>query len=158
MNAARRLLPLATLCASALLIPACSRSQAPGPQLDASFHILGEPAPRSLSNFRGRPVAFTIWEPGCSACDQQAAALDALASRFSSDGLVCIILHDRSAQFSVIGLSILHGTIDPSQASTFPSTRPTTILLDREGRTRGQFGSFRNADSLTSEIEAILGR
>jgi thiol-disulfide isomerase/thioredoxin len=158
MNFARRLLSLAALAAAALFISACSRSSEPGPQMDVSFHILGEAAPRSLSNFLGRPVVFTLWEPGCSACDQQAATLDALAKRFSSDGLVCLALYSRSHQFSVIGLSMLHGTIDPSQAASLPSARPVTILLDRQGRTRGQFDSFRDAEALAAEIDTILGR
>ncbi len=148
----------AALCAAAFLFAACRGANVPGPQMDVSFHVPGEPAPRSLSDFRGRLVAFTLWTPGCSQCDQQSAALDALAKRFSADGLVCFTLHDRAQEFTVVGLSILHGALDPNQAATLPSARPATILLDREGRIRGQFDRFRDADSLASDLEPLLPR
>lgn len=149
---------LAALCAAAFLLSACHRSNQPGPPLDVSFHIPGEPAPRSLSDFRGRLVAFTVWTPGCSACDQQASALNTLAQRFSSDGLVCFVLHGGAQEFTVVGLSILHGALDPSQSATLPAARPVTFLLDREGRIRGEYDRFFDADSLASDIEPLLGR
>jgi peroxiredoxin len=137
---------------------ACHRSIQPGPPFDVSFQIPGEPTPRSLSDFRGRPVAFTVWTPGCSACDQQALALNTLAQRFSSDGLVCFALYDGAQEFTVVGLSILHGALDPSQTATLPAARPVTFLLDRQGRIRGQFDRFQDADSLATGIEPLLGR
>lgn len=149
---------LAALAPIPALFAACSSRKGPGPQLDVSFHVPGEPAPRSLSDFRGRLVALTLWTPGCSDCDQQAATLDALAKQFSADGLVCFALHDRSQEFTVVGLSILHGALDPSQASTLPTARPTTLLLDREGRIRAQFERFRDAEDLAGDIQPLIAR
>lgn len=147
---------LAALFVCAAALSACHGLQNPGREVNASFHVRGEPAPRSLSDFRGRLIALTVWAPDCSGCDHQAAALHTLSKRFSSDGILCLVLYDRSQDFPISGLSILHGALDSHQAATLPSARPITLLLDRQGRVRAEYKRLRDADDLAADIARLL--
>jgi hypothetical protein len=141
----------------AISLAACGAATQAGPPLEASFKVKGEPAPRSLSDFRGRVVAVAMWQGGCPACDQQAMSVNTAALQLSGHGLVGIVLYDESQQFAVWGLQILHGSLEPAQAAALPKARPAVVLLDREGRLSAQFDKPLDAEELEKEIRPLLG-
>jgi thiol-disulfide isomerase/thioredoxin len=143
--------------AFAISLAACGGARQAGPPLEASFNVKGEPAPRSLSDFRGRVVALSLWQGGCAACDQQAMSVNAVAQKLSAQGLVGIVLYDQNQQFALWGLQILHGTLEPAQAAALPKARPVVVLLDREGRVSAQFDKPMNAEELEKELQPLLG-
>lgn len=141
-----------------LLLASCARAPQPGPPLDVAFTVPGEFAPRSLSDFRGRVVALTVWLPGCPPCDIQAAILNALAQQYSREGLVCFVLSAPAQPVTLGNLSILTGTLDASQLSLLPKERPATLILDREGRVSARFTASAEREELEKILEPLLGR
>ncbi len=135
----------------------CGSQREPGPVVEASFMAQDEPAPRSLSGFRGRVVVIGFWTSGCLQCDEQLSILNRLAGKYGSAGLVCIGLYAAGEEFSMPGLAILHGAVDSNQAALLPRERPALLVLDREGRQVEKFDALVDEERLEKLLRPLLG-
>lgn len=129
--------------------------------VDISFQVPGEPVARSLSQFRGRVLAVTIWDPGCLDCQSEIGTLNDLAHRFGREGLMCIALTPADAEAirryaTLKGMDVLAGVVDHGQALVLPKARPYTYLIDREGFARLQFEGARGTDKLENTVLKLL--
>ncbi|WP_321471927.1 redoxin family protein [uncultured Paludibaculum sp.] len=129
--------------------------------IDISFRVPGEPVTRSLSQFRGRVLAVTIWDANCPDCQSQIGILNELSTRYSREGLMSIALTPadeaairRIASFQ--GMSVLAGNMERGQAEALPADRPYTYLIDREGFARLRFKGVRDADKLDKTVQKLL--
>lgn len=142
-----------------LLIAALSgcglRLSEPEP-LNLSFQVQGEPAPRSLGDFRGRVVAFTLWEPSCPQCDTQALVLNELNARLSREGLICFVLHEQGTPEPVANLNLITGTVVSAPAGRLSRARPVTLILDRQGRLVHQIEKPATAQELEKLLNPLL--
>ncbi|MCS7044141.1 MAG: hypothetical protein N2036_10120 [Bryobacteraceae bacterium] len=125
--------------------------------LNLSFQVEGEPFPRSLADFRGRVVAFTLWEPSCQPCDAQATVLNDLNARLSREGLICFVLHEEGTPVPVANLTLIMGTVVSAPASKLPRTRPVTFILDRQGRLVHQIEKPAESQELERLLDPLLG-
>jgi thiol-disulfide isomerase/thioredoxin len=144
------------LACQMLFLPGCASRSGSGQPMNASFQVPGEPAPRSLADFRGRVVAFTLWEPGCPDCDRQAAVLDQLNSSLTREGLICFVFHSSRERFPVASLRLLYGAVDEAEWKTFPKDRPVTVILDREGRVAERLAGVQDEGKLRKLLEPLL--
>lgn len=128
----------------------------PPEPLNLSFQVQGEPAPRSLADFRGRVVAFTVWEPSCPQCDEQALILNDLNSRLSREGLICFVLHEQGVPEPMANLSLITGTIVSAPAGRIPPVRPVTMILDRQGRLVHRLEKPASAQQLQELLAPLL--
>jgi thiol-disulfide isomerase/thioredoxin len=107
-----------------------------------------EGAPRSLADFRGRPLLVNLWATWCPPCVAEMPALDRLQAALGSEGLVVLALSsDRGGKAQVApfyartGVNALGIWLDPrGAASRAVGARglPTTLLVDRAGREVGR--------------------
>lgn len=147
-----RLLPFLLLAA----LSGCGLRAPTQEPLNLSFHVQGEPAPRSLADFRGRVVAFTLWEPSCPQCDSQALVLNDLNTRLSREGLICFVLHEPGMPEPVANLTLITGAVVAPPASPLPRTRPLTLILDRQGRLVHQLEKPADAQELEKLLSPLL--
>lgn len=129
--------------------------------IDISFQVPGEPVTRSLSQFRGRVLAVTIWTPDCTECLSQIGVLNELATRFGRDGLMSVAITPADAAgirsfASLQGMSVMAGHLERGQAEVLPIDRPYTYLIDREGFARLKFKGFRAAEKLEGSVQKLL--
>ena len=104
--------------------------------------------PRSLDDFRGRPVVLNIWATWCVPCRQEMPALDRLQAEFAKSGLLVLALSiDRRGApvvrqfYRDLGLAALGVYIDRSGKAAGDLGAiglPTTLLIDRDGHEVGR--------------------
>lgn len=129
--------------------------------IDIGFQVPGEPVARSLSQFRGRVLAVTIWDPDCLDCQSEIGTLNDLAHRFGRDGLMCVALTAADAEAirryaTLKNMDVLAGVVDHGQAQVLPAGRPYTYLIDREGFARMQFQGVRSTEKLEKTVQKLL--
>ncbi len=129
--------------------------------IEISFQVPGEPVTRSLSQFKGRVLAVTVWSPECTECLSQIGVLNELATRFGRDGMMSIAVTPADAAAirgfaSLRGMNVMAGQLERGQADVLPADRPYTYLVDREGFARLKFKGFREAAKLEGTVQKLL--
>ncbi|MGJ5816216.1 TlpA family protein disulfide reductase [Paludibaculum fermentans] len=129
--------------------------------IDISFQVPGEPVTRSLSQFRGRVLAVTIWSPDCTECLSQIGVLNDLATRFGREGMMSVAVTPADAVgirtfASLQRMSVMPGHMERGQTEVLPTDRPYTYLIDREGFVRMKFKGFREASKLEGTVQKLL--
>lgn len=129
--------------------------------MDLSYKLLDEFAPRSLSDFRGRVVVVNLWATWCQPCRQELGDLNALHEKYERDGLMIVAVTDedeetvsRFAGLNQIQFTV--GILDSLAASTVPTTRPFTFILDREGRVQHKFRGVRSLSEFERAVKPLL--
>jgi thiol-disulfide isomerase/thioredoxin len=120
--------------------------------------------PRSLDDFRGRPVVLNIWATWCVPCRQEMPALGRLQGEFDKSGLFVLPLSiDRRGApvvrqfYRDLGLATLGVYIDRSGAAASDLGAiglPTTLLVDRDGHEVGRKSGPAEWDS--PQIAALI--
>lgn len=134
----------------------CGRRSGEPEPFNLSFQVEGEPAPRSLSDFRGRVVALTFWVPSCPQCDSQALVLNNLNARLSREGLICFVLQEQGGAGLLSNLSLIIGTPLPATTGNLPRARPLTLILDRQGRLVHRLEKPVSAEELRKLLDPLL--
>jgi thiol-disulfide isomerase/thioredoxin len=127
------------------------------PLRDAPLQPLNGP-PRTLSQFRGRPLLINVWASWCGPCRQEMASLERLA------------WHDAARGFDILGIStdddagaardwlratnatLSHFIDSRLQLETMlgASRLPLTVLVGADGRVLAKFYGAREWDSAES--------
>ncbi len=103
---------------------------------------------RRLSDWRGRPVLLNFWATWCVPCLVEMPSLDRLQAAPPVPGLVVLCVSAEAGGLTAIeafygrlGLGALSVAWDPNAlaaAAYGVKSLPETVLIDREGRVRGQ--------------------
>jgi peroxiredoxin len=129
--------------------------------MDLSYKLLDEFAPRSLSDFRGRVMVVNLWATWCQPCRQELIELNALQQKYERDGLMIVAVSDEDAETvgRFAGLDQIRftvGVLDSLAASTVPTTRPYTFILDRDGKVRHKFRGVRSLADFERAVKPLL--
>jgi len=129
--------------------------------MDLSYKLLDEFAPRSLSDFRGRVIVVNLWATWCQPCRQELIELNALHKKYERDGLMIVAVSDEDAETvgRFAGLDQIRFTVailDSLAASTVPTTRPFTFILDREGKVRHKFRGVKSLADFERAVKPLL--
>ncbi len=109
---------------------------------DFSFTLLPGGETRSLADYRGQLVLLNIWATWCAPCRREMPALDRLQQKHRRAGLVVLHLSDEPPDLLTTWIarhpaSTTHARIGRAQMPEFyrfGSARPTSFLIDRDGR------------------------
>jgi peroxiredoxin len=119
-----------------------------------------------ISEHRGEVVVLSFWSGRCNTCRLQLAALDRIASTYSSAGLVVIGVNldenvERAAEFARaqdVGFAMLVAASREVGREFRVDRLPMTVFLDRAGRVRVAHREFKARDEATyvREIRTLL--
>ncbi len=129
--------------------------------MDLSFKLLDEFGLRSLSDFRGRVVVVNLWATWCQPCRAELIALNALHDKYERDGLLIVAVSDEDEETvgRFAGLSRVRftvGILDSLAASTLPTVRPYTFILDREGKVRYKLRGEKTLGDFERAVRSLL--
>lgn len=98
----------------------------------------------TLAQFDGRPVLVNLWATWCAPCIAEMPQLDALASRYSGNGLQVVTISQDSAGadkvlafFNGKGFRHIRPWLDPENRFGFhyaTNVLPTSVLYDADGK------------------------
>jgi len=119
----------------------------PRPIPELSF-IDGDGRPRSLADFKGKPVLLNIWATWCAPCRKEMPSLDRLQADYDPSQFVVVSLSlDRQGLpvvrkfYDELGLRSLGIFLDQSGAAASKVNAaglPTTLFIDRDGHEIGR--------------------
>jgi thiol-disulfide isomerase/thioredoxin len=108
----------------------------------------GEGTQLSLEDFRGRVVLLNLWATWCGPCREEMPALDALQAELGSPDFEVLALSlDRGGidkprafleEIGVTNLALYHDETGRMNVQLGAFGLPTTLLLDRQGRSLGR--------------------
>ncbi|MCQ8241228.1 TlpA disulfide reductase family protein [Rhizosaccharibacter radicis] len=146
-------------------LPAESRAEEPppaGPHMALPSAIVAHPPtalppfgftdengrPRSLADYKGRPVVLNFWATWCVPCVSELPALSRLAAATAPDGVAVLTVSvDRGGvdavqrffrSHAIVGLPVLSDPHSAALSALNIDGIPTTLLVDREGRERAR--------------------
>lgn len=120
-------------------------------------------APRSLSDYGGKPVVLCYFRPGQSFSDKALAALAKLQGRFSPHGVAFLALYHPDPEEPAKPKPVPFPTLIDADRQVYSTLglfiMPTTVVLDKEHRVRLALGSYEDgiADDIASALDAALG-
>jgi len=99
-------------------------------------------APRTLNDFRGKPVLLNLWATWCAPCIKEMPLLDRLAAEQAGKLTVLAVAQDIQGAsvvdpwFAAAGLTQLQPYLDPENnlLADYNSALPVTVLIDADGR------------------------
>jgi thiol-disulfide isomerase/thioredoxin len=120
-----------------------------------------------VADLRGNVVVVNFWATWCLPCREEMPDLNRLADRYASQKVAVLTITDeapdRIALFErkVIPLRTVVATFESDRpndglAATAYQGRPTTVVLDREGRVRDIFIGRQSYERLSRAIEREL--
>ena len=137
-------------------IPAPSVASAPPAEPSFEFTPLDPPqpapalrftardgTPKTLADFRGRPVLVNFWATWCGPCREEMPSLDRLQAKLGSRLKILAISEDRRgadivdrflARMNLASLAIYLDPVNDALEAFNLRGLPTSILLDRDGR------------------------
>jgi peroxiredoxin len=121
----------------------------------------------SSKRYLGQVVVVNFWYAGCPPCRAEAPALNALATRFKSDGVQFVGVNISDDADTATSFERTYGSTYPSivdQAggasvqlafadSRPPKAVPSTLVLDREGRVTSRIVGLANESILRTLIQ-----
>ena len=137
-----------------------------------TFTQAGDPTPHKLSEYRGKVVFLNYWATWCGPCRHEIPAINRLVEKYRGSDVVFLAVTDED--FGVIDRFRARFPMNATVArftSDAPKTgiekmvyggRPTTIVIDREGRVRARIigaKSYEDFDAvLTTASRAATSR
>ena len=132
-----------------------------------TLHPTAGAGPRRLADLRGNVVVVNFWATWCPPCRDEMPDLNKLADRYSSKRVAVLTITDEGAdrvalyQRKVIHLRTVVATFESDRpnsdlAAAAYSGRPTTVVLDRDGRVRDIFIGRQSYERLSKAIESEL--
>ncbi|HEX4953937.1 MAG TPA: redoxin domain-containing protein [Thermoanaerobaculia bacterium] len=142
-----------------------------GPGLWQQGRMIGEPAPAlaftrlpdggtaTLEGQRGKVVLLNFWATWCPPCREEMPDLDRLQQAYGGQGLVVLQISDEDGEtirryLEQHPMSTLHGRVDELP---WPAPgRPTSFVVDRDGKVRRSFVGGRTYLQFEREIKPYL--
>jgi thiol-disulfide isomerase/thioredoxin len=127
-----------------------------------------EDEPWDSQDHRGEVVVINVWGSWCGPCDAEAPDLVAVSEDFTEAGapVTFIGVNVRDSVPSAVAFERRHGVPYPSlmddggrtlsQLQGLATSRPTTMLLDGEGRVAARVNGQVDASTLRGLVEDVL--
>ena len=123
--------------------------------------------PRSLSEWKGRPLLCNFWATWCAPCREELPLLDAIQQKHAANGLEVVgIAVDRAANVSnylksvKVGFTVLIAEAEALELMHRLGNRsgalPFSVAVDRAGRIRQRKLGAYSAGELDSEVLGLL--
>ena len=132
-----------------------------------TLHPTKGAAPRRISELRGNVVVVNFWATWCPPCRDEMPDLNRLADRYTPRKVAVLTITDEGAdrialyEQKIIPLRTVVATFESDQphgglAMMAYQGRPTTVVLDREGKVRHIFIGRQSYERLSQAVEAEL--
>jgi thiol-disulfide isomerase/thioredoxin len=132
-----------------------------------TLHPKSGDGPRRVSDLRGNVVVVNFWATWCMPCREEMPDLNRLADRYGSQKVAVLTITDEEAdrvalfEQKVTPLRTFVARFESDRPSGGLATmayqgRPTTVVLDREGRVQDIFIGRQTYERLRSAIEREL--
>src|SRR5258706_14052528 len=132
-----------------------------------TLHPAAGAGPRVVADLRGNVVVVNFWATWCPPCRDEMPDLNKLADRYASKRVAVLTITDEGAdrvalyQQKVIPLRTVVATFESDRprdglAMAAYQGRPTTVVLDRDGRVRGIFIGRQSYERLSKAVESEL--
>lgn len=129
-----------------------------------------EGTPVKLSDYRGKVVVLNLWGSWCSACRTEAPGLQALWAKYQDQGVQFLGINTRDNDpANAIAFEKNKGVTFPSiydpdgsqilrfpKGNLNPQAIPTTLVIDRDGRTAARVFGGRTPEVIDSMIRPVL--
>ncbi|RPE28024.1 TlpA family protein disulfide reductase [Kitasatospora cineracea] len=129
-----------------------------------------EGAPVKLSDYRGKVVVLNLWGSWCNACRTEAPGLQELWVRYQDQGVQFLGINTRDNDpANAIAFEKNKGVTFPSiydpdgsqilrfpKGNLNPQAIPTTLVIDRDGRTAARVFGGRTPEVIDSMIRPVL--
>ena len=123
--------------------------------------------PRSLSEWKGRPLLCNFWASWCAPCREELPLLDAIQREHAANGLQVVgIAVDRAANISdylksiKIGYTVLVAEAEAIQLmqrlGNSSGALPFSVAIDRSGRIRQRKLGAYSAAELAAEVRDLF--
>ena len=174
----RRIPTLAVVAITVLALVSCGRDQPPVVGTETLTADAREPAPSiagttldgeqlDVADLRGRVVVLNSWASWCAPCREEVPAFVALSEGSNPDDVAVVGLNvtddpaaaqDFVDEYGVPYPSIVDadGAILRTIPGVPPSSLPSTVILDREGRIAARIVGATDAMELGTLIAAVL--
>lgn len=134
-----------------------------------TLHPAGAAGPMKVAQLQGRVVLLNFWATWCPPCRAELPDMNRLADHFPRADVAIVTITDepreRVALFeaTVLPLRTINATFDSDQpqgglAAAAYQGRPTTIILDKNGRVCEIYIGQQSYETLRKAVERQLGR
>lgn len=119
--------------------------------------------PRSLEDYRGRPVVLCYFRPGQPFSDKALSALARLSKRYSDKGAAFLGLWHKDAESDAKLPEVPFPLLDDGQRKFYGTyglfILPTTAVLDKEHRLKAYFSSYHDGmeEEAAAQLDEVLG-
>ena len=126
-------------------LPRPSPDELDAPAENFAYRLVETDAEEELAAYEGKVVLLNFWATWCPPCLEEIPHLNRLQATYGDDGLVVLALSDEARRDLVTSeieaaLETVSGYVDPERLpQPFQRTlevRPTSYVIDREGRLR----------------------
>ncbi len=132
-----------------------------------TLRLRGDDRLTRIADLRGQVVLVNFWATWCPPCRAEMPDLNRLSSVYRGRGVAVLAISDEPPERiglfekKVVPLTMQVGTFasDKPQgmiAKVTYSGRPTTVIIDRDGRVRQIFIGIQSYDKLKAAIERVL--
>ena len=136
------------------------------PAEDFAFRLLEGDAPAQLSDYEGEVVLLNVWATWCAPCLEEMPALSQLAETYRGEGLRVVTLSDEAPEMLEAfqeerqiqtTMAYLPERDDlPAAFQPALNARPTSYVLDREGRVQQVFLGARTYEVFEEAVTEYL--
>ncbi len=146
--------------------PEARQGEAPGKPVPGTRFETLHGGTASLADYRGRVVVLNFWGTWCVPCRRELPELVELDRAFRERGVVVVgIAVDSGDPAGIADFAARYGVEYPiwmtdmqTAVSEFGAVGyPFTLLVDRDGSIRREYLGPQTLESLSKEIEALLG-
>ena len=119
--------------------------------------------PRSLEDYRGRPVVLCYFRPGQPFSAKALSALARLSKRYTDKGAAFLGLWHKDAESDAALPEVPFPLLDDGQRQFYGTyglfILPTTAVLDKEHRLKAYFSSYHDGmeEEAAAQLDEILG-
>jgi cytochrome c biogenesis protein CcmG/thiol:disulfide interchange protein DsbE len=132
-----------------------------------TLHPVKGAGPRRVSDLRGKAVVLNFWATWCMPCREEMPDLNRLADRYAAQSVAVLTITDETPdrielfEKKVLPLRTVVARFESDQPSNGLAAmayqgRPTTVVLDRDGRVRDIFIGRQSYERLSKAIEGRL--